>query len=188
MPMRHLSVLLFVLLLATTSCHHSRKLARRREAERKSAVAQKYSTPQYIEMYKDIAIHNMHRYGIPASIILAQGILESNSGNSELARYANNHFGIKCTGDWRGKTMYHDDDKPNECFRKYPNVEASYADHVAFLQRPRYAALFDLRSKDYKGWARGLKKAGYATNPRYPELLINLIEKYDLDKFDSYRK
>jgi len=187
--MRKIYALLLLSLLVLSSCHHSRKLARRRAAEQAAKTrAKTYSAAEYIEMYEGIAVHNMHKYGIPASIILAQGILESSSGNSDLARYANNHFGIKCTADWTGKTMLHDDDKRNECFRKYPNAEASYADHIAFLQRPRYAALFDLKRKDYKGWARGLKKAGYATNPKYPDLLINLIEKYDLEKYDSYKK
>jgi flagellum-specific peptidoglycan hydrolase FlgJ len=189
--MRKIYALLFLLLIGLSSCHHSRKLRRQREVEhaaRANNNVKRFTTSEYIAMYEGIAVHNMHKYGIPASIILAQGILESNSGNSELARYANNHFGIKCTGDWTGKTMLHDDDKRNECFRKYANAEASYADHVAFLQRPRYAALFDLRTRDYKRWARGLKKAGYATNPRYPELLIDLIEKYDLEKYDSYKK
>ena len=135
-------------------------------------------------MYKSAAIKQMRNYGIPASITLAQGILESSNGNSELARVANNHFGIKCTSDWKGKTYLHDDDEPNSCFRRYPNVEASYKDHAEFLKKNRYAALFDLRSDDYKNWAKGLKKAGYATNPKYPQLLIGIIEKYGLDKFD----
>lgn len=126
----------------------------------------------------------MRKYGIPASIILAQGILESSNGNSDLARYANNHFGIKCTSEWHGKSYYKDDDKKDECFRKYPDADASYRDHSEFLSRPRYATLFKLRQNDYKGWAYGLKKAGYATNPKYPELLIGLIEKHKLYKYD----
>ncbi len=126
----------------------------------------------------------MRKYGIPASIILAQGILESSNGNSDLARYANNHFGIKCTSDWNGKTYYKDDDKPDECFRKYRDADASFRDHSEFLMRPRYAKLFELKTSNYKGWAKGLKKCGYATNPKYPELLINLIERYNLDQYD----
>jgi flagellum-specific peptidoglycan hydrolase FlgJ len=178
--------LLLVFLVTFTSCHTHRKALRRQEAQRaaQKSSERKYTTQDYIAIYKDVAIRQAHKYGIPASIILAQGILESNNGNSELARNANNHFGIKCTNEWNGKTYRVDDDKPNECFRRYPTVDASYKDHSEFLKRSRYAGLFYLRKTDYKGWAKGLKKAGYATNPKYPELLINLIERYDLDKYD----
>ena len=127
----------------------------------------------------------MKKYHIPASITLAQGLLESGAGQSMLARKSNNHFGIKCGGDWRGKTVSHDDDARGECFRAYKHPEESYEDHSKFLvSRPRYASLFKLDITDYKGWARGLKKAGYATNPRYADQLIGIIELYDLHKYD----
>lgn len=138
----------------------------------------------YIEQYKDIAIAEMERYGIPASIKLAQALLESGNGNSTLAREANNHFGIKCTPEWQGGKTYHDDDRRNDCFRVYSRVEDSFHDHSQFLLRKRYAALFELDQDDYKGWARGLKAAGYATNPRYADLLISLIERYELYRYD----
>ncbi|HKM31152.1 MAG: LysM peptidoglycan-binding domain-containing protein [Bacteroidales bacterium] len=139
---------------------------------------------QYIDTYKDIAVRQMHTYGIPASIILAQACLESGDGNSRLARQANNHFGIKCH-DWEGDSIFHDDDEPGECFRKYSTAEDSFLDHSVFLRtRPRYAFLFELEKDDYKGWAHGLKQAGYATNPHYATLLIDVIEKNDLHRFD----
>jgi len=147
--------------------------------------AQKDATEAYVFTYKNIAIRQMTRYGIPASIILAQGSLESNNGTSTLAKKANNHFGIKCHG-WKNATIYHDDDEKNECFRKYNSPEESYKDHSEFIRyRERYNALFSLDIKDYKGWAHGLKAAGYATNPNYAHLLINIIEKYSLYKYDS---
>ncbi len=146
---------------------------------------QRISTESYIETYREVAIKKMKEYGIPASITLAQGILESGSGNSSLARKANNHFGIKCHKDWTGKKFYMDDDEKHECFRKYKDPSDSYRDHSLFLtQRGRYSFLFDYEITDYKKWAYGLKKAGYATNPKYPELLIRIIEKYDLDRYD----
>lgn len=149
----------------------------------------KISREEYIETYKDEAVREMLRTGIPASITMAQAILESGDGNSPLARYANNHFGIKCHSDWTGKTFYVDDDKPNECFRKYHSVLDSYKDHSDFLKnKSRYAALFELKITDYEGWAKGLKKAGYATNPKYPELLISLIEKHSLYELDRLGK
>jgi len=153
-------------------------------------MAQKrMSTPEYIEKYKDIAIKKQKKFKIPASITLAQGILESGNGNSKLARKANNHFGIKCHKGWKGKTYYMDDDKKHECFRKYKKAEDSYRDHSEFLtQRGRYSFLFDYKTTDYKKWAHGLKKAGYATNPKYPQLLIKIIEKYNLDKYDKNYK
>lgn len=142
---------------------------------------------QYIENFKDIAISEMHRYGIPASIKLAQGILESGNGKSRLAVKANNHFGIKCHLDWNGKKIYHDDDEKGECFRVYKNPDESYRDHSLFLvERSRYKALFDLDRTDYKGWAKGLKAAGYATNPKYADLLIKLIEDYQLYVYDAF--
>lgn len=140
---------------------------------------------QYIETYKDIAIEEMNRHGIPASIKLAQGILESGNGTSRLAVETNNHFGIKCTTDWSGGRSYHNDDEENDCFRVYARAEESFRDHSQFLLRRRYEKLFTLRPSDYKGWARGLKEAGYATNPRYADLLIDLIERYELYQFDA---
>ena len=140
---------------------------------------------EYIEKYKDDAISEMHRSGVPASITLAQGILESGDGNSKMARVAKNHFGIKCHSDWKGKTFIQDDDTKNECFRKYKSVLDSYKDHSDFLKRRRYAALFELKITDYKSWAKGLKKAGYATNPKYPQLLIGIIEANELYQYDS---
>ena len=140
----------------------------------------------YIKKYRDIAVREMKRYHIPASITLAQGLLESGAGQSTLARKSNNHFGIKCGGDWRGPTVSHDDDARGECFRAYKHPEESYEDHSKFLAgRPRYASLFKLKITDYKGWAHGLKKAGYATNPRYAEKLIGIIELYNLHKYDT---
>lgn len=140
---------------------------------------------RYIQMYSSVAIEEMHQYKIPASITLAQGILESGTGNGPLALKAKNHFGIKCHSTWTGARVYHDDDELGECFRKYTDVKYSYRDHSLFLtQRSRYADLFKFEISDYKAWARGLKKAGYATDPNYPEKLINLIERYELWQFD----
>lgn len=140
----------------------------------------------YIKEYREVAVEEMRRYHIPASITLAQGLLESGAGQGTLARKSNNHFGIKCGGDWRGKTVKHDDDARNECFRVYKNAKESYRDHSKFLAgRSRYAALFKLNITDYKGWAHGLKKAGYATNPRYAYQLIDIIERYELYKYDK---
>lgn len=140
----------------------------------------------YIKKYRELAVDEMKKYHIPASITLAQGLLESGAGQSTLARKSNNHFGIKCGSDWNGKTVSHDDDARGECFRAYKHPKQSYEDHSKFLAgRPRYASLFKLKITDYKGWARGLKKAGYATNPRYADQLIDIIELYDLDKYDK---
>ena len=139
----------------------------------------------YIDQYSEIAKDKMRSHKIPASITLAQGILESGSGRGRLAVEANNHFGIKCHG-WQGAKIYHDDDRSQECFRKYRKAEMSYEDHSEFLTgRPRYADLFRLKPDDYKGWARGLRAAGYATDRRYPEKLIGLIERYELHKYDE---
>jgi LysM repeat protein len=149
------------------------------------AFAQKLTREQYIEKFRDIAIRQMKSYGIPASIILAQACLESNYGNSSLTINGKNHFGIKCAG-WQGRKIYHDDDKLNECFRAYETDEGSFVDHSDFLRyRHRYASLFDLKITDYKGWARGLKKAGYATAPNYAEMLIKIIEDFQLYKYDD---
>jgi len=142
-------------------------------------------TEEYIGTYASIAVDEMERYNIPASITLAQGILESASGNGRLAKEANNHFGIKCH-TWDGDRIYHDDDAAQECFRKYDDPKNSFRDHSLFLsERSRYAALFKLKTNDYKGWAKGLKAAGYATDPKYPAKLISLIERYNLDKYDN---
>jgi flagellum-specific peptidoglycan hydrolase FlgJ len=143
-------------------------------------------TEAYIKKYRKTAIKEMKKYDIPASITLAQGILESASGTSRLAKKGKNHFGIKCTSDWTGKTMREDDDKKDECFRKYRKAEDSFRDHSVFLaERERYKFLFEYDKRDYKAWAYGLKKAGYATNPSYPELLIGIIEKHDLHRYDK---
>jgi len=140
---------------------------------------------QYINQYKDVAIEQMLKYRIPASITLAQGLFESGAGLSELARRGNNHFGIKCHG-WAGAKVYHDDDERNECFRAYDNAHESYEDHSKFLVNgQRYRGLFRLETTDYKGWARGLKAAGYATNPLYADKLIDIIQAYRLYEYDS---
>lgn len=140
----------------------------------------------YIEKYKDVAMREMQEYKIPASITLAQGLLESGNGNSELAKKSNNHFGIKCHKSWTGKRTYHDDDEKGECFRVYDCPEDSYRDHSIFLSEgQRYAFLFDLKITDYKGWAKGLKKAGYATLPVYANVLIKLIDDYNLTQYDQ---
>lgn len=148
--------------------------------------AQNLTRQQYINKYKDVAIKQMHKHKIPASIILAQACLESGDGNSTLARKANNHFGIKCHNGWKGKGYKHDDDAKGECFRKYNDPIDSFTDHSYFLiSGSRYNSLFDLPITDYKGWAHGLKAAGYATNPKYAKLLIDIIEEYKLYKYDT---
>jgi LysM repeat protein len=147
-------------------------------------IGQTISIPEYIQQFKSIAIAEMIRTGVPASITLAQGIHESESGNSDLVRRSNNHFGIKCKSSWTGEFVFHDDDAQGECFRKYTKAEESYIDHSNFLKgSDRYAFLFRLNPKDYKSWAYGLKKAGYATNPKYPVILIKYIEKYNLQDY-----
>ena len=151
-----------------------------------SLFAQRITPEEYIQTYKDIAIREMKTHKIPASITLAQGLLESGAGNSALAREAKNHFGIKCHKGWEGDTYIMDDDAKDECFRKYRNAEESFRDHSEFLSgRSCYAALFDLEITDYRGWAKGLKAAGYATNPKYAQLLIDRIDLYDLTKYDK---
>jgi LysM repeat protein len=189
---------LFYFLLAAcivlASCSSRKKTVSNRQAKRNNKSIQKANkeaisnyqgfTPQsYIEKFKTVAIQEMNLYGIPASITLAQGMFESGNGNSELAKVANNHFGIKCSG-WNGDGYYKDDDNTNDCFRVYKNPEESFRDHSDFLKKKRYAALFELDKNDYSGWAYGLKAAGYATNPQYPQLLINVIKKYNLDQYD----
>ena len=139
----------------------------------------------YVLQYKDIAIGNMKTYGIPASIILAQGILESCAGRGDLALEANNHFGIKCHKDWLGESVRHDDDSAQECFRKYPEPAESYRDHALFLVgKKRYESLFTYEKDDYKAWAKGLRACGYATDPKYPDKLISYIERYNLHQYD----
>ena len=143
----------------------------------------------YIETFAPIAQQEMRIYKIPASITLAQGLLESAIGQGRLAQEANNHFGIKCHKEWTGKQIFHDDDAKGECFRVYEDAKESYRDHSLFLKtRSRYDFLFDIKSTNYKAWAKGLKKAGYATDPKYPDKLIDLIKRYDLHRFDSDRK
>jgi len=160
-----------------TSCRVSRQVA---ASYRAAPDAQ-----AYINRYKDLAINEMYRTGVPASITLAQGMIESDFGRSSLAVQGNNHFGIKCHNDWRGPTINHHDDRRNECFRKYPRVEDSFYDHSDFIRTgSRYISLFDLSASDYKGWAKGLKKAGYATNPDYANMLITKIEENNLQFFD----
>lgn len=147
------------------------------------------SAEEYIRTFAPIALEEMEAYGIPASITLAQGLLESGAGSSNLVRKSNNHFGIKCHTKWRGPSTTHDDDEKGECFRKYLHPRESYRDHSLFLANgSRYAFLFDYRTTDYKAWARGLKKAGYATDPKYPAKLIAQIQKYNLDQYDHPRK
>lgn len=183
-------ICLVAIFSSCSSRRHIRKNNQKieRKAERKNDGSFKnYSAEGYIREYSGIAVREMKKYGIPASITLAQGMLESGNGNSSLARYANNHFGIKCTPDWDGRKYYKDDDRRNDCFRVYKDAEESFEDHSQFLRRKRYAQLFELKSTDYKRWAKGLKKAGYATNPKYPRLLIDLIERYELDRFDEKR-
>ena len=158
----------------------------KKKKSKKTLIAPKIlNTEDYVKYYSDIAMDEMIQFGIPASITLAQGILESGAGKGRLSVEANNHFGIKCH-DWNGKKIYHDDDEEQECFRKYDNPEYSYRDHSLFLSnRGRYSFLFDLKKDDYKQWARGLKKAGYATDPKYPQKLIDLIQRYQLYKYDN---
>ncbi len=146
----------------------------------------KLTPEEYVEKYKEDAVKEMLLHGVPASITLAQGMLESGNGNSALAVYANNHFGIKCHAEWTGSTYIQDDDESNECFRKYNSVLESYSDHSAFLiSRERYDFLFDLQVSDYKGWAQGLKAAGYATDPFYANRLIEIIERHSLNELDK---
>lgn len=192
--MKHMKYYIFFilpLLVLFSSCGVKKQLAVKTNSRPASVVSVPSSTPvksdaasSYIERYKDVAIAEMNAYGIPASITLAQGLLESGNGNSILATQANNHFGIKCTSAWSGKTILKDDDAKNECFRVYKTPEESFRDHSEFLRRKRYTFLFELDRNDYEGWAKGLKKAGYATNPRYPELLTSLIRRYTLDQYD----
>ena len=168
----------------------SRTDSRNRSAQREKSNSNTTRTndvvADYISQFKDIAISNMEVYGIPASIILAQAILESGAGKSDLSSRSNNHFGIKCHSDWAGESVKHDDDSNQECFRKYTDPSESFKDHALFLtSRGRYSDLFNLPKDDYQDWAKGLRAAGYATDPKYPEKLITYIEKYNLDQYDA---
>lgn len=155
------------------------------QPETTTVTHKKFTSTEYIRRFATIAVKEMHKYKIPASITLAQGILESSNGKSRLATKANNHFGIKCHKKWQGDSITHDDDALNECFRKYNNPEESFRDHSLFLtNRSRYSKLFQLNKYDYKGWAKGLKKAGYATDKKYPQKLIAIIERYNLHQYD----
>lgn len=208
-------LLALLLLMVTASCNTTKKIFGGKEKQKKERTVQRRteagrntneSTPAerehhvrenlpksaytdkvayYIDTYAPIAQEEMKIYKIPASITLAQGILESGAGVGELTRKANNHFGIKCHG-WKGGQVFHDDDRSQECFRKYNDAKYSFRDHSLFLtERKRYAALFELRPDDYKGWAKGLKAAGYATDRAYPTKLISLIERYQLHRYDA---
>ena len=170
MKIRTFIIYLFLFLTASAALH---------------ADEQKSPQEKYIERFASLAVEEMYRSGVPASITLAQGLLESRYGLSDLAAKGNNHFGIKCHNNWQGGRMYHDDDAKGECFRKYDSPEQSYRDHSDFLRyRDRYKFLFDYDVTDYKAWAHGLKKAGYATDPAYPSKLIRLIEEYKLHEYD----
>ncbi|WP_374948518.1 glucosaminidase domain-containing protein [Mucilaginibacter sp.] len=187
------SILLLGLCVTSCSAHKStissskaRKNNKSIQKRNSSAIAAHHASTslEYIERFKAIAIQEMNTYGIPASITLAQGLFESGSGNSDLAVVANNHFGIKCGSTWTGESYYKNDDNVNDCFRVYANPEESFRDHSEFLKKKNYARLFELDKNDYRGWAYGLKAAGYATNPKYPQLLLNIIDKYDLSQYD----
>ena len=170
-------LVIFAVLFVTVSCSVQ-------QSALKSSDKDAYAA--YIAKYSGIAVDQMKQYGIPASITLAQGLLESDAGRSTLATKCNNHFGIKCHSDWKGRKMYHDDDERHECFRCYRNAEESYRDHSQFLiSGSRYQSLFKLGTTDYKGWATGLKAAGYATSPTYATKLIEIIERYGLDRYDT---
>ncbi|MBO7415196.1 MAG: glucosaminidase domain-containing protein [Bacteroidaceae bacterium] len=178
LPFR-ISLFAVTILLVFASCSVTR-----RGVHTRGTTGDPYS--EYVSKYSELAVRHMKKYGIPASITLAQGLLESDAGRSSLAKECNNHFGIKCHSDWQGRTMLSDDDRRNECFRCYSSAADSFEDHSLFLVNgSRYRNLFSLGSKDYKGWARGLKAAGYATNPNYADKLIGLIERYGLDRYDE---
>jgi len=171
--------LLLIIFISFSSCS-----ALRTVTTNENSVEDKINL--YIKKFAPAAVKNMRSYRIPASITLAQGVLESGYGEGTLAKKANNHFGIKCHKGWKGKSIRHDDDAKNECFRSYKNPLRSYRDHSLFLvDRDRYRSLFKLKRKDYRGWAIGLKAAGYATDPKYAEKLISLIERFNLARFDE---
>ena len=176
--MKILRPALFLLALYVVSCSVSKQTVQ--------TTGAKDAYSAYIAKYSGMAMEQMKQYGIPASITLAQGLLESDAGRSSLATKCNNHFGIKCHSDWTGRKMYHDDDERHECFRCYRSAEESFRDHSLFLVNgARYKSLFKLSVTDYKGWAKGLKAAGYATSPTYATKLIEIIERYGLDRYDS---
>ena len=187
-------LILILTVMFTASCGSKKRTVTQRDSpsERVSKPSTNGSSTRYADVvqgyineYADIAMDEMRLYKIPASITLAQGILESGAGRGDLSKRANNHFGIKCH-EWRGEMVYHDDDSSQECFRKYKDAKYSYRDHSLFLaERKRYAGLFELRVDDYKGWAKGLRAAGYATDRKYPDKLIDLIERYELYTYDD---
>ncbi|WP_456437905.1 glucosaminidase domain-containing protein [Psychroserpens sp.] len=194
--MKRISIIFLMSLLAV-SCGSKRKIVTKKKGrkqkteqvsktrEPEKATSSANATEVYIANFRQIAMDEMRKYKIPASITLAQGILESGSGKGRLAVKANNHFGIKCHG-WKGQKIYHDDDASQECFRKYKHAESSFEDHSTFLMsRSRYSKLFQLSEDNYKGWAKGLRAAGYATDRKYPEKLISLIERYQLYEYDD---
>lgn len=184
-------IYLLFLLSLLVSCRATKPLTTSSTPVKSAPVKSTSANPEviYIERYKDIAISEMKRTGVPASITLAQGMIESNNGKSALAKEANNHFGIKCHNDWAGPTIRHDDERNNECFRKYRSAEESFSDHSDFLRSgSRYDFLFDISPYDYKAWASGLRKAGYATNPDYANMLIRKIEQYNLSDYDRKEK
>jgi LysM repeat protein len=199
--MRNYKLLTLILLLFFSSCG-VKKVSYRDKNPKKiknksvkavnrffNSMSNEERTHWYVNTYSKIAINEMNKYNIPASITMAQGILESNAGKGKLALKSNNHFGIKCHKGWNGKKVYHDDDAKGECFRKYKNPEKSYRDHSIFLEtRDRYNFLFKYSKKNYVKWAKGLKKAGYATDPKYAEKLISIIERYELWKLDGSKK
>jgi LysM repeat protein len=192
--MRRIYTLLIASLLFTSCSAHKSTISKSKASKNNKAIQKRnkasiaqhkdLSSLEYIERFKEIAIQEMNSYGIPASITLAQGLFESGSGNSELAKVANNHFGIKCGSTWQGESYYKNDDNVNDCFRVYSNPEESFRDHSEFLKKKNYARLFELDKNDFNGWAYGLKACGYATNPKYPQLLLNIINKYQLDQYD----
>ncbi len=187
MRIRSLLIIQIILIPLTFSCRSTRHLSKTTPQSREQRTVT-YSTVEqsYIDTYSDIAMSEMKRTGIPASITLAQGMIESDNGRSQLAKDANNHFGIKCHNNWTGPKVYHHDDARDECFRKYNKPEDSFYDHSEFLRTvPRYKFLFGYSPTDYKSWALGLKKAGYATNPEYANMLIRTIEEKNLSYFDS---
>ena len=185
----HISILI-IAIVALASCSTAKQPAQQQSRQQgKTTVTQATNSyEKYILTYYPIAVEQMHRHNIPASITLSQGLLESGAGNSTLAKNSNNHFGIKAHNGWQGKTISHMDNGKLCKFRVYSSVRESYEDHSQFLKKARYADLFKLKPTDYKGWARGLKKAGYAEDPAYPQKLINLIERYSLYEYDYYSK
>ena len=184
MLIRFLLILQLALITLLFSCKASKHLSSAKVAPTPTTLSA--AEDDYIHSYRDIAVNEMKRTGIPASITLAQGMIESDYGRSSLAKDANNHFGIKCHNDWSGPKVYHNDDRRNECFRKYGKPEDSFYDHSEFLKSgSRYDFLFNLSSADYKAWAQGLKKAGYATNPDYANMLIRTIEEKNLNYYDN---